>query len=132
MITIKKASNGNNVSEILFHEDCNAYQIRINNLVEYVESKEEAEKLFNKVVEKFNLKIDFTVEKLSVQDSKWYGSSEQCFIVRFNNGFAPIKKFAALKNGRYVSNPETGYISGNGCLGTGSMLLKDVFVLSML
>jgi hypothetical protein len=73
---------------------------------------------------------NFTIEKLSLKDAMWYGATQECYIVRYLSGFAPIGKFAALDfKGRYTSNPSTGYIHGNGNLGTGSILLTDISIL---
>lgn len=75
---------------------------------------------------------DYTVEKLNKIDARWYGSLEECFIVRFKT-FAPIEKIAALDSkGRYASNDKTGYIHGNGNTGTNSMLIKNLEILSIL
>jgi hypothetical protein len=69
---------------------------------------------------------NYIIEKLNIQEAKWYGANVECYKVRYN-GFAPIEKFAALdKKGRYTDNPSKGYIHGNGNLGTVSMLLTDI------
>lgn len=68
----------------------------------------------------------FTYEPLTIEQSRWYGANEACFIVRFASGFAPISNYARIVNGKFASNPETGYIHGNGNTGTGSMLIRDI------
>ena len=72
----------------------------------------------------------YTIKKLSLKDAIWYGANQECYLVRYKSGFAPIGKFAALDfKGRYTSNPNTGYIHGNGNLGTGSILLTNIEVI---
>ena len=73
---------------------------------------------------------NYTIQKLSLKDAMWYGANQECYIVRYLSGFAPIHEFAALDSkGRYTSNPNTGYIHGNGNLGTRSILLIDISIL---
>jgi hypothetical protein len=70
---------------------------------------------------------NYKIEKLNLNDAMWYGSNQECYIVRYSSGFAPIGEFALLDNkGRYTHNPAKGYIHGNGNLGTGSILLTDI------
>lgn len=72
---------------------------------------------------------NYTFEKLTAKDSNWYGVNQECYIVRFKNG-APLNKLAAIVNGKYTSNPKTGYLHGNGNTGTMSVLLTDLTILS--
>lgn len=66
------------------------------------------------------------IEKLSLEHARWYGASQECYIVRFE-GHAPTKEFAIInERGRYDTNPATGYLRGNGNLGTGSLLFTDL------
>lgn len=77
-----------------------------------------------------NTNKNYTVEKLNLNDAKWYGADRECYIVRYNSGFAPIHEFAALDSkGRYTHNPAKGYIHGNGNTGTRSILLTDISIL---
>lgn len=70
--------------------------------------------------------MKFTSEKLTATEAKWYGYNQECFIVRFESGFAPLNKLAAIVNGKYTHNKKTGYIHGNGNLGTGSVLMQHL------
>lgn len=75
-------------------------------------------------------KPEYTIEKLSLEDARWYGANQECYIVRYASGFAPISEFAALDSkGRYTDNPAKGYIHGNANKGTRSMLLTDISIL---
>jgi hypothetical protein len=76
------------------------------------------------------MKKAFTYQYLTATEAKWYGSMNACYIVRFTSGFAPVAKYAAIVNGKFANNSETGFIHGNGNLGTGAMLLKDINVLN--
>jgi hypothetical protein len=71
------------------------------------------------------MKIAYTFEKLSATEARWYGVNQECYVVRFN-GFAPVAKLAMIVNGKYQSNPKTGYIHGNGNLGTNSVLMSKL------
>lgn len=66
---------------------------------------------------------NYTFETLTAKEARWYGVNTDCYIVRFND-FAPLDKLALVVNGKYTSNPKTGYIHGNGNLGTHSVLMS--------
>lgn len=60
---------------------------------------------------------------LTAGEAAWYGYNGVCALIRFD-GFAPIGNYAAIVDGKYTNNPETGYIHGNGNTGTASMIFQ--------
>jgi hypothetical protein len=67
-----------------------------------------------------------SIEKLSIQEANWYGANQECFQVKFHP-YAPTKEFAIInKRGMYDTNPKTGYLRGNGNLGSYSLLFTNL------
>lgn len=77
--------------------------------------------------------MEYKIIELNKTDASWYGNSKAKYLVRFKDGFAPKNKFANAKDGKFErENKETGYLEGNGSLGTGSLLLSKLSFLKTL
>jgi hypothetical protein len=67
-----------------------------------------------------------SIEKLNIQDARWYGANQECYIVQFES-YAPTREFAIInKRGMYDTNPKTGYIRGNANLGSCCLLFTNL------
>ena len=67
-----------------------------------------------------------SIEKLNIEDANWYGANRECFKVKFDP-YAPTREFAIInERGRYDTNPKTGYLRGNGNLGSYCLLFTNL------